>query len=137
MDQQRVQGVANDTAEKAGKTASDAASQAGASVQAKLDQGKAMAQGVQQSAGEAIDKATAMARQATQAGGQAAAQAGEVIQGVAREVGSQASQAATNLYQQGATAHGYITRYTAEQPVMALLVAGAIGYGLAYLIHRP
>ena len=30
----------------------------------------------------------------------------------------------------------YIRQYAAQQPVTALLIAGAIGYALAYLIHR-
>jgi ElaB/YqjD/DUF883 family membrane-anchored ribosome-binding protein len=64
------------------------------------------------------------------------AQAGEVVQGAAREAGSQATRAAENLYEQGSQAGDFITRYTAEQPVPALLIAGAIGYALAYLIHR-
>jgi ElaB/YqjD/DUF883 family membrane-anchored ribosome-binding protein len=73
-----------------------------------------------------------LARQASEAGRQAMAQAGEV----ARQASDQATQAATNLYQQGSRASDFVSRYTAEQPVTALLVAGAIGYGLAYLIHR-
>jgi hypothetical protein len=60
------------------------------------------------------------------------AQAGEV----AREASNQATQAATSLYQQGSRAGGFISQYAAEQPMAALLAAGAIGYGLAYLIHR-
>ncbi|MFL5269882.1 MAG: hypothetical protein ACJ8AH_25375, partial [Stellaceae bacterium] len=67
----------------------------------------------------------------------AAAQAGEVAQDVARQVGNQVSQATTALYQQGSAAGNYLTRYTAEQPWTALLAAAAIGYGLAYLVHRP
>jgi hypothetical protein len=63
-------------------------------------------------------------------------QAGEVIQELARDVGTQASQAATSLYQQGTTAGGYLSRFAAEQPVTALILAAALGYGLGYLIHR-
>jgi hypothetical protein len=37
---------------------------------------------------------------------------------------------------QGARAGGYLSRYAA-QPLTALLIAGVLGYGLAYLIHRP
>jgi hypothetical protein len=55
---------------------------------------------------------------------------------VAREASNQATQAATSLYQQGSRAGGFISQYAAEQPMAALLAAGAIGYGLAYLIHR-
>jgi ElaB/YqjD/DUF883 family membrane-anchored ribosome-binding protein len=76
------------------------------------------------------------ARQASEVGKQAMAQVGETIQGAAREAGNQATQAANSLYQQGSQASHYISRYAGEQPVTALLIAGAIGYGLAYLIHR-
>jgi len=65
------------------------------------------------------------------------AQASDAIQGMAQDVGNQASQVASTVYEQGARAKGYVSRYAAEQPLGALLIAGAIGYGLAYLIHRP
>ena len=102
-----------------------------------VDQGKAVWQDAKASAGDALDRAGSVARDMSAAGSQAAAQAGEVIQGVARQVGNQASQAANTLYEQGTNAGGYVSRYTAEQPWTALLVAAAVGYGLAYLIHRP
>jgi ElaB/YqjD/DUF883 family membrane-anchored ribosome-binding protein len=98
-------------------------------MQGKLDQGKAMVQDAQTSA-------ATLARQASEAGRQAMAQAGELVQDAARQAGNQATQAATNLYQQGSRAGDFISQYATEQPVTALLVAGAIGYGLAYLIHR-
>jgi ElaB/YqjD/DUF883 family membrane-anchored ribosome-binding protein len=129
MDEQRIQDRVSETTEKIGTMASDAAKQAGATMQGKLEQGKTIIQ-------DAQTGAAALARQASEAGRQAMAQAGELVQGAAREVGNQATQAATNLYQQGSRAGDFISRYTAEQPVTALLVAGAIGYGLAYLIHR-
>jgi ElaB/YqjD/DUF883 family membrane-anchored ribosome-binding protein len=77
-----------------------------------------------------------VAHDVSTAGGQAVAQAGEVIEGAVREVGNQAGQAAQTVYRQGARAGGYLSQYAAEQPLTALLIAGAIGYGLAYLIHR-
>jgi ElaB/YqjD/DUF883 family membrane-anchored ribosome-binding protein len=129
MDEQRIQDRAAETAEKVGSVAGDAATQAGASMQGTLDQGKAMFEDAQASAAK-------LARQASDAGRQAMGQAGELVQGAAREAGNQATQAATNLYQQGSRAGDYITQYAAERPVTALLVAGAIGYGIAYLIHR-
>jgi hypothetical protein len=49
--------------------------------------------------------------------------------------GNQASQAASAVYQQGARAGGSVTQYTTEQPLTALLIAAAIGYAIAYLIH--
>jgi ElaB/YqjD/DUF883 family membrane-anchored ribosome-binding protein len=129
MDEQRIQERVSETAEKVGTMASDAARQAGTAMQGRLDQGKAVIQDAQASA-------ATLARQTTEAGRQAMAQAGELVQGAAREAGNQATQAATNLYQQGSRAGDFISRYATEQPVTALLVAGAIGYGLAYLIHR-
>jgi ElaB/YqjD/DUF883 family membrane-anchored ribosome-binding protein len=129
MDEQRIQDRVSETTEKVGTMASDAAKQAGASLQGKLDQGKAMIQ-------DAQTGAATLARQASEAGRQAMSQAGELVQGAAREAGNQATQAATNLYQRSSRAGDFITQYAAEQPVTALLVAGAIGYGLAYLIHR-
>ena len=129
MDEQRIQDRVSETAEKVGTMASDAAKQAGTAMQGRLDQGKEMMQDAQASA-------ATLARQATEAGRQAMAQAGELVQGTARQASNQATQAATNLYQQGSRAGDFISRYATEQPVTALLVAGAIGYGLAYLIHR-
>jgi len=137
MDEQRAGSNMGDTAGKAADAAKDMASQTQANLQGKLDQGKAMLQDVKTTAGDAVERATGVARDLSAAGSQAAAQASDVIQGVAREVGNQAGQAATTLYQQSATAGGYLSRYAAEQPMTALLLAAAVGYGLAYLIHRP
>jgi hypothetical protein len=83
MDEQRIQDRVSEAAEKVGETigtmAGDSTKQAGAAVQAKLDQGKAMIQDAQASA-------AALARQASEAGKQAVAQAGELVQGAARLV---------------------------------------------------
>jgi ElaB/YqjD/DUF883 family membrane-anchored ribosome-binding protein len=122
-----------DAAAKAGEAAASSAEQVQSDLQDKVAQGKAVWRDAKASAGDAIDKATALARDASAA----AAQAGEVAQDVARQVGNQVSQATTALYQQGSAAGNYLTRYTAEQPWTALLAAAAIGYGLAYLVHRP
>lgn len=137
MDQQRGEGEVSDATAKVGETVSDLASKTGKMVQDKVDQGKPVLRDLQASAGAAMDRAADLARDASSAGVQAIAQASDAIQGVAREVGNQAGQAATTVYQQGARAGGYVSRYAAEQPLTALLVAAAIGYGLAYLIHRP
>ena len=99
-------------------------------------QDKPVFRDLQASAGAAINKAAGLARDASSAGIQAVAQASDAVQGVAREVGSQVDQAVTSAYRQSARAGGYVSRYAAEQPLTALLVAGAIGYGLAYLINR-
>jgi ElaB/YqjD/DUF883 family membrane-anchored ribosome-binding protein len=129
MDQQQIKSAATDMAEKLGE-AGDNAVQAGANIQQRtLDQGKAMSQDFQASAASA-------ARQAANTGRQAMGQARESVQDAAREIGEKTTQAASVLYQQGSLAGGYITRFTTEQPATALFIAAAIGYGLAYLIHR-
>jgi hypothetical protein len=127
MDQQRVQDMAGDSAAKTAEAATDAVNQASAGLQSTLERGKAAVDQMQAGA-------TSLARQASEAGRQAISQAGETMQGL---TGDRAGEVASNLYQQGLTAGGYISRFAAEQPIAALLMAGAIGYGLAYLIHRP
>jgi hypothetical protein len=66
----------------------------------------------------------------------AAVEAGNSIQGAAIEAGKQVGDAAAKTYKRGALAGEYVSRTTAEQPLLALLIAGAIGYGIAYMIHR-
>lgn len=120
VDEQRARDTASDAVDKAGKAAGDAASQARAAVQSTLEQGKSLAQD--------------LARQASGFGRQAMGRAGEVIQGVAPRAGKQA---ASNLYDQGSHAGEQVRQYVVQQPLSALLIAGAIGYALAYMIHRP
>ena len=74
-----------------------------------------------------------LAHRASETGRQAMDQAGKVIGGVA----PQAKQVASNLYDQGSRSGEYIRQSVAQQPLTALLIAGAIGYALAYLVHRP
>jgi phage-related minor tail protein len=137
MDRQGVESQMSDTAARIGNAVNDLAAQTEAVVEGKLDQGKGMLHDLRASAGEAMDKAVDLARKASTVGGQAVARAGDAIQGAVREVGNEAGQAATTLCQQGGRAGGYVSRYTADQPLTAPLIAGALGYGLAYLIHRP
>ena len=68
-------------------------------------------------------------------GRKTAVQAGSTIRNAAIETGKQVSDAATKTYAHGARATEYVSSNTAEQPLLALLIAGAIGYGIAYLIH--
>jgi ElaB/YqjD/DUF883 family membrane-anchored ribosome-binding protein len=65
----------------------------------------------------------------------AAVEAGGRIQNAATETAKQVGDAAAKTYAQGARASEYVSRNTAEQPLLALLIAGAIGYGLAYMVH--
>ena len=66
----------------------------------------------------------------------AAVEAVNTIQGAAIETGKHVRDAAAETYRQGARAGEYVSRNTAEQPLLALLIAGAVGYGLAYMIRR-
>ncbi len=136
MDQLRGGGVVSDATARVGDTVGDLTDKTEKIVQDKIDQGKPVLRDLQASAGAAIDKAAGLARDASSAGIQAVAQASDAIQGAAREVGKQVDQAVTSVYRQSARAGGYVSRYASEQPLTALLIAGAIGYGLAYLIHR-
>ena len=65
----------------------------------------------------------------------AAAEAGSTIQGAASETVRQVRDAAAKTYDQGAQVADYLSRNTAEQPLLALLLAGAVGYAIAYMIH--
>jgi ElaB/YqjD/DUF883 family membrane-anchored ribosome-binding protein len=60
-----------------------------------------------------------------------ASSAGETAQDLARRAGVPTEK----LYQQGVQAGEYLTRNVHEYPLTALLIAGAVGYGLGYLIH--
>jgi ElaB/YqjD/DUF883 family membrane-anchored ribosome-binding protein len=133
MDQQQSEALMSQAAAKVGDTVGDLAAKSQEMVQGKIDQAKPVLRDLQESAAAAIDKTADLARKVSTAGVQAV----DAIQGAARDVGNQASQAATTVYQQGARAGGSVSRYAAEQPLTALLVAAAIGYGIAYLIHRP
>jgi hypothetical protein len=65
----------------------------------------------------------------------AAGEAGGAIGDAAIETAKQVGDAAAKTYQRGVRASEYVSQNTAEQPLPALLIAGAIGYGIAYMIH--
>jgi ElaB/YqjD/DUF883 family membrane-anchored ribosome-binding protein len=131
MDQHKGEAAMSDTA-KVGDTIGTVTAEAGKVIQDNIDQAKPVFRDLRESAGVAMDKAADLAQKASNAGFQAV----DAVQGAARDVANQASQAANAVYQQGARAGGSVSRYAAEQPLTALLVAAAIGYGVAYLIHR-
>lgn len=88
-----------------------------------------MAQG---KSGEAIEQGKAMAREL---GERARAAAASTAQDLARRGREQAAVAGEVIYRQGARAGEYLTRNVNEYPLSALLIAGAIGYALGYVIH--
>jgi hypothetical protein len=55
---------------------------------------------------------------------------------VAVETAPASKEVASNLYERGSQSGDYARKFAAEQPVAALFIAAAIGYGHAYLIHR-
>lgn len=59
----------------------------------------------------------------------------ETAQDLAHRAREQAAPAAQAVYDQGARAGQYVTSNVHQYPATALLVAAAVGYGLAYLIH--
>jgi hypothetical protein len=134
MDQHQVRAAVGDAVAQAGDSVDELIGKTGKTMQEKIDQAKPALLDLQESAGAALDvgKAGDLAQKASIAG----AQAVDAVQGVAHDVANHASQTATAVYQQGARAGRSISRYAAEQPLTALLVAGTVGYGIAYLIHR-
>jgi len=131
MDQQGEL-AGSDAVAKVEDTVADLAAKSEKMAQDQIDQARPVLRDLRETAGAAMDKATDLAHKASTAG----AQAVDAIQGAARDVGNQATRAANTVYEQGARAGGSVTRYTVEQPLTALLIAAAIGYGIACLIHR-
>jgi len=123
----------SDAATKVGDTVGNLAARSEKVVQDRIDQAKPVLRDLQESAGAVMDSAADLAQKASSAGVLAV----DAVQGAARDVANQASQAAATVYQQGARAGASVSRLAAEQPLTALLIAAAIGYGAAYLIHRP
>ena len=68
------------------------------------------------------------------------AAAGEALASVAENIGEQARDeagaAAEALLRQTRRAGDRLSRYATAKPLTALLVAGAVGYGLGYLMQR-
>ena len=88
-----------------------------------------------QIAGDTMEQARSTARNLSEQARSAMADPGATAQELARRAREQAGMAGDALYQQGARAGEYLTRNVNDYPLAAVLVAGAIGYGLAYLIH--
>jgi ElaB/YqjD/DUF883 family membrane-anchored ribosome-binding protein len=59
----------------------------------------------------------------------------ETTHDLAKRAREQAAPAAQAVYDQSARAGEYVARNINQYPITALLIAAAIGYGIAYLIH--
>ena len=89
-----------------------------------LEQAKTMARNV----GE-------QARNIANTAGEQARSIANTASSTAQDLARRAREQTDTIYQQGTQASEYLTRNVNEYPLTALLVAGAIGYGLGYLIH--
>jgi ElaB/YqjD/DUF883 family membrane-anchored ribosome-binding protein len=89
-----------------------------------MEQAKEMARNVGEQTRNVGEQARNMASTAT-----------ATAQDLARRAREQTSAATDTLYQQSTQAGEYLTRNVHEYPLTALLIAGAVGYGLGYLIH--
>lgn len=85
--------------------------------------------------GGTLEQAKTMARNVGEQARNIASTATTTAQDLARRAREQTSAATDTLYQQGTEASQYLTRNVNQYPLAALLIAGAIGYGLGYLIH--
>jgi vacuolar-type H+-ATPase subunit H len=86
-------------------------------------------------ANQAMEQAKTMARNIGEQARSVAGDPGATAQELARRAREQATAAGDVLYRQGQRAGDYLSQNVNEYPLAALLVAGMIGYGLAYLIH--
>ena len=133
--EQRTGGSPTELARHYGEHGHPATTAAGPSPQ---DAAHASAQGGGQSGATlsgATETARDMANRAAEQARSAMANAGETAQDLANRAREQAAPAAQAVYDQGARAGEYVTRNVHQYPTTALLIAAAVGYGLAYLIH--
>lgn len=86
-------------------------------------------------ANQAMEQAKTMARNIGEQARSAVGDPGATAQELARRAREQAGAAGDVLYRQGQRAGEYLTENVNEYPLTALLIAGMVGYGLAYLIH--
>lgn len=114
MDEQRM-----------GDAANQMASTAGAKLKDTLDRAS-------ETAAAASDTVKSVAGQARSAGIEAGAQ----IRQAAQQAGTQGAQAFRQVSQRSSEAQRYVSERTAAYPLTALLIAAAIGYGVARLTMR-
>jgi len=86
-------------------------------------------------ANQAMEQAKTMARNIGEQTRSAMNDPGATAQDLARRAREQAGTAGDMLYRQGQRAGEYLSENVNEYPLAALLIAGMIGYGLAFLIH--
>ena len=112
----------------------NALSDLAADAKGKLDQGNAKVEELQATAGDVVQQVKTAGQDFGEQAKSTVANARDVVQDFARQVRDQVGPAADKLYQQGARAGDSLIRNVEQNPLFALLIAGAIGYGLSYLI---
>ncbi len=97
-----------------------------------LSQARETANTAMDQANKTMDQVKTMARNVTEQAWSAASSASATAQDLARKAREQVPD---TLYEQGQRAGEYLTRNVNEYPLTAVLVAGVVGYLMAYLIH--
>ena len=137
MDEHRAQDALKEGKEIVKDTAGqvlNALSDLAADAKGKLDQGKAKVEELQATAGDVVQQVKTAAQDFGEQAKSTVANAGDMVHDFARQARDQVGPAADKLYQQGARAGDALIRNVEQNPLLALLIAGAIGYGLSYLI---
>jgi ElaB/YqjD/DUF883 family membrane-anchored ribosome-binding protein len=143
QDASRIGEQAHSAMAKAGETAQDLANRAREQVAPAIAKVTETAQDLVHRAREQAAPAMAkagetaqdLANRAREQVAPAIAKVTETAQDLAHRTREQAAPAAQVVYDQGARAGQYVTRNVHDYPATALLIAAAIGYSLAYLIH--
>jgi ElaB/YqjD/DUF883 family membrane-anchored ribosome-binding protein len=137
MDEHRAQDALKEGKEIVSDTAGqvlNALSNLAADAKGKLDQGKAKVEELQATAGDVVQQVKTVAQDFGEQAKSTVANVGDVVHDFARQARDQVGPAADKLYQQGTRAGDALIRNVEQNPLLALLIAGAIGYGLSYLI---
>jgi uncharacterized protein YjbJ (UPF0337 family) len=138
MDENRIKGAARNVEGKIEEAVGGLTGDTRTKLEGKLHEGagkvqSAFGKAMDDIGGTAIvDRASSFVKQATAAGENAAS----VVQDAAQKAGAQASDFGERLYDESRRAGQSIGRTIEEQPLAAVLVAAAIGYAIAYLMHR-
>ena len=85
--------------------------------------------------GQTVEKVEAMVRNVGNQARAAATDPNAKVRELTQRAREQVNAAGDVLYRQGQRTGEYLTQNINEYPFAALLIAGMIGYGLAYLIH--
>jgi hypothetical protein len=86
-------------------------------------------------ASDRIDTPSQQAKEMAQRTAQAAHETSEAGWDVAQKASARAREVAGEAYAQGERTARELARRVEEQPLAALLIAGAVGYAMAYLLH--